>query len=303
VRIRANTLCLLGVVVGLVAIVSVWRYAYQVTPLTLYDWPHAQIETGFSLLGVPLGQLQGLQMTAVYIGAVLAVVGVLIGIATPLGGVLEVIGACLFLSVTPSEEFVGVIHGVYYYLRVGPFIALISGSLMVLSMVLPMVLERKPSFSALRRQLWTFTVQRQDDDPHRGRHWPLGTGLAAWIPIRSGRIRVLAAIAISAVIVAASVGLSLNDSYTKESVKITVLVTADASSAVEFTLSVDGHGAATIGTTRDTLRNYYVEAGDHDVILTVIAPLSEQLSVHVRLLPLESELVTISITDTSVTVS
>jgi len=281
---------------------SVWRFVFDVTPAYIYDFPYARIETGFSLLGDSLEQLQDLQMTTVYLGAALAVIGVFLGIATPIGGVLEILGATLFLSVTPSEEFVGGLHGTYYYQRIGPFIALISGSLMVLSMILPIALRRKPSLSDLRTFLWTFTIHRQSDRSDQMQDRMLGADLATWIPARSSRSRTVVAALVAVAVIAASVGLSLNDSYSKESAKIAILVIVDTSDETSFSLSVDGRTTA-FGTDRDILRNYYVEAGEHHIEFTLITPLLTESSFDIRLLPLQTEVVSFHVTDTALEVS
>ena len=293
-KVRVNILCLLGVAVGFLAMISVWRFVIQVGPMVPYTFlPNARIETGVSLFFDSLGQLQDLQMSAFYIAAMLAAVGVIAGIATPLGGVLEVAGACLFLSVTPVEEHVGM-HGDSYYLRVGPFIALISGSLMVLSVVLPMVLNRGIPSGGLRGLLWTFAVSPQDGQTAPGHDGLLKTDLASWVPIRRSRApTVFAAMAVA--ILVASVGLSLSDSYTRESAKMAILITVDTSEAWTYSVSLDSDRAFSIADWGSFY--YYIDAGEHHILLEEISPWQNESMIEVYILPLQTVVVTVHITD------
>jgi hypothetical protein len=300
VIVKANTLCLLGIIAGFVAMVSVWRFVYFASPYDFYDFPYARFETGISLFKDSLEHLWYLDVSTFYIGALFATLGVMIGIATPLGGVLEITGACLFLSVTPSEEFVGWLHGYYYYLRIGPYIALLSGSLMILSMALPVVLNRGLPPGEGWRFLWTFAIDPKDGRGARGHMRSFRVDLASRIPLRPGRAR-QALVAVVVAVVAASVALSLNDSYSKESTKIAIYVTTETSDVATFSIGVDDRISSIYG--GGVLHNYYVEAGEHSIFLEVTSPTQNESRFSVYVLPLQTMVITVLITDTSWTIS
>lgn len=289
-----NVLCLIGIFIGFVAMVSVWRFTFLTSPVS-YDWPIARIETGFILFGDSLERLQDHQMTTFYIGVMLAAAGVIIGFATPLGGVLEIAGACLFLSVTPSVEFLGGRHGTFYFLRIGPFIALISGSLMVLSLALPLYLARGLPPGNRWKLLLTLSINHRDAETVYGRRRLIEITHASWTRISSSRIRAALAAGTAAVLIA-SVGLSLNDSYTKESAKIAIHVTTDTSDSADFSIQVDDRLTYYSGS-NEVLRNYYVEAGEHHIYLTVTNPTQNDAAFDIYILPLQTKVITVLITD------
>jgi hypothetical protein len=153
-KLRVNILCILGAVLGIASVFSVWVVYHQVD---IYAVVESTPYTGIDLLG-PYARSP---MDVSILAPLLLVVGTVIAFISPTGGILQVAGTLYFLSwvrlhLNPGHMF----FGWYVDWSYGPFIGLAAGALVILSIFHPIgpnckerprgVLDRLVSISRMK---------------------------------------------------------------------------------------------------------------------------------------------------------
>ena len=125
-RVRLNILCLVGAVIGVIAVFSTWitaRFLFWSREMNLID---VYNQVGSS--------------SHYYLPAVLLLIGAVVVFITPVGGILQVIGVPIFLSVFATNSDGKLPSGV------GPYLALVGAVIVLASLVYPVGLgyRQKP---------------------------------------------------------------------------------------------------------------------------------------------------------------
>ena len=125
-RVRLNILCLVGAVIGVIAVFSTWitvGFMFWSREMNLID-VYNQVNSSSDW----------------WLPVVLCLIGAVISFVSPLGGVLQLIGAPLYISVFASDADGRLPSGI------GPYLALASAVIVLASLIYPVGLgyRQKP---------------------------------------------------------------------------------------------------------------------------------------------------------------
>jgi len=134
VKLRANLLCILGAVIGVASLYSVWAVLYYPGHIPGAGYYSQASYTGFDLLSNFVPHISPRLTDVFFLSCVLLAAGTATAFLTPIGGVLQVAGSLYFLLQTSPYW----LERVWFFnLRAGPVIGLIAGALTVFSIFYP----------------------------------------------------------------------------------------------------------------------------------------------------------------------
>ena len=116
-RVRLNILCLVGAVIGVVAVFSTWitvGFMFWSREMNLID-VYNQVESSSDL----------------WLPAILCLIGAVVAFISPLGGVMQIVGVPLFISAFTSNTDGKLPSGI------GPYLALVGAVIVLASLVYP----------------------------------------------------------------------------------------------------------------------------------------------------------------------
>ena len=157
-RVRVNIISIAGGAIGLLAAIFLpW--------ITIYagGWAHAgpsltDLMTTPTVRTYPVGDLFG--NVSILLGGILILIGAVVSFTTPLGGIPQIIGCTLFYS-TISQilgTHIGRFDVLYTtYLGLGFWLGIIAGGLCLLSIIVPIGLNRPWNKLNLKERLLTIS--------------------------------------------------------------------------------------------------------------------------------------------------
>ena len=151
--VRLNILCLVGAVIGVVAVFSTW-IAVRVTFIFWSSRSELNLIDVYNQVG---------SSSDFYLPAVLLLIGAIVAFISPLGGMLQLVGAPLFISAFASNSDGKLPSGV------GPYLALVGAVIVLASLVYPVGLKyRQRPIGVLGRLLTVSPGSRLPQPPVTG---------------------------------------------------------------------------------------------------------------------------------------
>lgn len=136
-RLRLNILCLVGAIIGVVAVFSTWItigfmfWSREMNLIDLYN------QVGSS--------------SDFYLPAVLLLIGAVVAFVSPLGGILQVVGAPLFFSAFASNSENALPSGL------GPYLAIVGALIVLGSLMYPVGIGYRQKPAGVIGRLFTIS--------------------------------------------------------------------------------------------------------------------------------------------------
>jgi hypothetical protein len=303
-RIGVSLFCVVGIVVGIISLVAVWSFS-------VFQGPTPTMTTGYIETGIDVAE--GLDITwtssemdtdQMRMGAIIVVIGLAAGFVSPVGGIPVIIGAFLFIESAPEHLFVGAIHGWIFERRIGPYIAILSGLVMLLSCLIPARLGNVAEGHHLLDRFITIRLVRppqndgvaSDDDADTVKGMP---SKRATRP----RSRILA-LFVSAGLILAALAMAVHDYTSRESGEIELTVINDLDEYFNITFSLgDRETGMSLAPGTEVERVYFFEAGDYELRVELLSPWVDEVAKSFWLLPLEVQRFSIVVAPDILTIS
>lgn len=238
-------------------------------------------------------------------GAIIVVIGLATGFVSPLGGIAVIIGALLFIGSAPEHLFVGAIHGWTFERRIGPYIAILSGLVMLLSCLIPAKLWNVTEDHRFLDRFITIRLVRAPKEDRDASNDGLDTtvkGVRSKHATRS-RSRMLA-LFVSAGLILAALAMAVHDYTSKESGTVELTVINDLDEYFNITISVgDRESELGLAPGYELKRAYFFEAGDYELRVGLLSPWVDEVAKSFWLLPLEVERLSIVVAPDMLSIS
>ena len=287
VRVSVSLFPLAGMIIGLVSMSAVWFTCIFCGPAGA-EVP-GFFENGIGVVAADFPAIldSDIDWGLMQAGAILFVLGLIVCLLTPLGGVAVILGARLYMEAAPDYLFMGSLHGWMFDARIGPFIALLCGVTTLLGLLVPVWIGNAGGGTGWMDRLRTIRIG------YRGGDWsgPSGDARAVRMEkVRPTGVRGWLAVATSFALVLAAVSLVVFDSTQELSAEIAVRIVNDTDSYINLTVSMGyrewSRGMAPGVETTDMIP---FESGLYEVTMTLIDPWYEVRSMSLLLLPCDSD--------------
>ena len=135
---RVNIFCLVGAVIGVVAVFSTWIAVRLTSPISSSVLEHNLVDI-YDFAGI---------VSDYNLAVVLLLIGAIVAFISPLGGMLQLVGTLLFISAYPATANIILPSGFQWEenIGLGPYLALVGAVIVLASLVYPVGLgyRQKP---------------------------------------------------------------------------------------------------------------------------------------------------------------